>query len=305
MTKANFTLPKYEDIFNNVPAQEKTTQNNVVNIPISLIDDFPNHPFHVELDEDMESLKDSISENGVVTPVLVKRTDAGRYMMISGHRRKMACVLLHKTEIPATVLDVSTEDATVIMVEANRQRTNILPSEKAFAYKMAMDAAKAKRRYGAKEEALSAESVAEEQDTSKNQIYRFIRLTFLNKELLRLVDESKIKIRQAVEISYIDDDSQSDVFGAICEYETYPSYSQAQSIRKLYEDGNLTHDAIYDIMANKKSKKDEKITFKAEKIKPYLPQNISSEETENYIKTALIFYRDHLLQQGKCRKVSP
>ena len=231
----------------------------MMRLPIAQIDDFPEHPFKVKDDEEMEKLKDSISLYGVLTPVVARRCENGRYELISGHRRKYACKALGIEFMPAIVREMSREEAVIAMVDSNLQREHILPSEKAFAYKMKMDAIK---RQGERldltsrpvgEKYLSVDVIAENGDDSARQVHRYIRLTELVPELLELVDDGRMAFRPAVEISYLTEDEQRDLVETIDSEDCTPSLSQACRMKKLSQEGKLDMDAIFAIMTEEKA----------------------------------------------------
>ena len=248
----------------NLPVAE-TDPKRIIDVPVYLIDSFPGHPYRVKNDEDMFRLIDSIRENGVITPATVRRKDSGRYELISGHRRKHACEVLGLGTIPCYVVDITDDEATVLMVESNFSRTVILPSEKAFAYKMRLAAlkrmpAKPVRPVGADVPAgrmgRTDEQLAATAEDSARQIQRYIRLTNLIPELLRLVDDGRLKMRQAVELSYLDEEAQNTVFSLIEKTRVLPSQDQAAALRKAFELGELTEERAAAIIGNDgKSKK--------------------------------------------------
>ena len=220
--KSDFTLPTLDDLFSTQELRDDAKLSKIRDIPLELIDDFPDHPFKVRDDEDMIQLVESVKERGVITPATVRQKEDGRYELISGHRRKRACELAGFEALRCEVVDLDRDAATVLMVESNYQRSQILPSEKAFAYKMRLEAMK---RQGQRSDLTlspvgtkfdrSSEAITEETGDSRNQIHRYIRLTNLVQELLDLVDEGKIKMRPAVELSYLDEDSQRAVVDEI------------------------------------------------------------------------------------------
>ena len=216
--KSDFALPTLDDLFSTQEERDDARLEKIRDIPLDLIDDFPDHPFHVRDDEDMVQLVESIKTNGVLTPAVLRQKEDGRYELVAGHRRKRACELAGLTTLRSEIKDLTRDEAVVYMVESNFQRTTILPSEKAFAYKMRMEAMKRQAGRPKKENASplgtnlrTDEIIAQESGDSRNQIHRYIRLTFLVPELLELVDEGRIKMRPAVELSYLDEDSQRDV----------------------------------------------------------------------------------------------
>ncbi|MDY2809961.1 MAG: ParB/RepB/Spo0J family partition protein [Candidatus Faecousia sp.] len=277
-------------------------------IPIHLIDDFPGHPFQIRMDEDMDQLVESIRQNGVITPVTLRPKPGGRYELVSGHRRKKACELAGLKTIKAEVKNLSREEAIIFMVDSNLQRTRILPSEKAFSYKMRLEAMNHQgRRYDITLSPMgtklrSDEELAQKTGDSRNQIQRYIRLTYLLPELLDMVDEGRIAFRPAVEISYLTKDEQKDLLETIRYEDATPSLAQAIKMKEFSQAGKLNADVILSIMCEKKPNQKEKYVLKAEKLKPYLPQNITPQQTEDYILKALEYYhryRQRQKEQGR------
>ena len=278
----------------------KDNTNKIESIKIAEIDDFENHPFRVINDDDMQSLIESIKVNGILTPVIVRKKAGGRYEMISGHRRKYACEKLGIEGIPATVTEMTREQAIIAMVDSNCQRSNILPSEKAFAYKMKYDAIKHQGKatscpVGAK--SRSDDILSENANDSARQIQRYIRLTYLIPELLDYVDEGNIKMRPAVELSYLDREFQEDVAGCIEEYIAFPSHAQAIIIRREYEEDTLSYDRICEIMSEPKPNQKEKLSLPIDELKQFVPYCYSYEEKKAFILKALDFYKRYLIRQ--------
>ena len=275
------------------------SQEKVCTVPISLIDDFADHPFQVRDDEDMERLIQSIDNNGVLNPVILRK-NGERYELIAGHRRKRACLRLGISGIPAIVRELSRDEAVVEMVDSNLQREHILPSEKAFAYKMKMDAMK---RQGERtdltsrpmgEKLLSVEAVAESAEESARQIHRYIRLTELIPELLTMVDEEKIAFRPAVELSYLTRDEQTDLLETIESEEATPSLAQAIRMKNLSKVGKLDMDTIFAIMTEQKPNQKEKIKIPMERLEQFFPRGMPQKQIEDTIVKALTLYQKHL-----------
>lgn len=253
----------------------------------------------------MELLIESVREHGVITPIIVRQKEDGRYETAAGHRRRMASKINGLTEIPAEVRDMTRDEAIIIMCESNLQRTKILPSEKAFSYKMRLDAM---NRQGKRTltsaplgQKLSREVLAEQTGDSHSQIQRYIRLTYLIPELLKMVDEESIAFRPAVELSYLTEQEQRDLVETIGYEDATPSQSQAIKMREMSKAGSLTMDAILTIMSQKKPNQKEKISFQTERLKPYLPKNITPKQTEEYILKALEYYqryRERMKERG-------
>ncbi len=309
MAKSNaliMKLPSVDDLFSTEETRQEAKLAKIYDIPISEIDDFPDHPFKVRDDEDMDALIESIKERGVITPATVRKMPSGRYEMISGHRRKRACEKLGMETLRCEVVDMNKEEATILMVESNFQRSEILPSEKAFAYKMRLDAMK---RQGERTDLTSspvagklkgtesAEIVGMEFGDSSDQVHRYIRLTNLVPELLDFVDEGKIKMRPAVELSYLDEETQRDVVDRIDETEAFPSHDQAIRIRKAFEAGAIDYDKVTDIMAEEKPNQKPKFKFSFERLRPLIPQGYADKQAEDYIVKALEYYRRYLQKQ--------
>ena len=296
-------LPKLDDLFTTEEERVSANLEKVIDIKISDIDDFPDHPFKVIENDDMYSMRDSIKENGVLVPALVRPKSNGRYEMVSGHRRKFASQLANKETIPCIVRDLSNDEAIIIMVDSNLQREEILPSEKAFAYKMKLEALS---HQGKSLDSTSGQVVrklettdiiGKENDESGRQVRRFIRLTELIPELLDLVDEKQIALSPAVELSFLDDEQQYAVLDCIeCNIAT-PSHAQAIRLKKLSQEGTLTTDEIEDILSEEKPNQIPKIKFNATRIRDVLPKNIEEKKIEDFVVSAIEFYGRHLQKQ--------
>ena len=274
-------------------------QETVCTVPISLIDDFAEHPFQVRDDEDMERLIQSIDNNGVLNPVILRK-NGERYELIAGHRRKHACLRLGISGIPAIVRELSRDEAVVEMVDSNLQREHILPSEKAYAYKMKMDAMK---RQGQRTDLTScpmvtklnsAGEIAEQGNESERQVFRYIRLTELIPELLTMVDEEKIAFRPAVELSYLTHDEQTDLLETIESEDCTPSLAQAIRMKNLSKVGKLDMDTIFAIMTEQKPNQKEKIKIPMERLEQFFPRGMPQKQIEDTIVKALTLYQKHL-----------
>lgn len=296
--KSDFVLStkSLDDLFSTQEERNEAKLQKTRDIPLTEIDDFPDHPFQVREDEDMFQLVESIKERGVITPATVRQKDDGRYELVSGHRRKKACELAGFETLRCEVVDLNRDEATILMVESNFQRSQILPSEKAFAYKMRLDAL---NRQGKRTDlTFSPEGkklrtgleVAESYGDSQSQVYRYVRLTNLVPELLDFVDEGKIKMRPAVELSYLDEDCQRDVVDEIDLNECTPSHYQAIRMRKFFDEGKLTTEAIQAIMSEEKPNQREKIVLRGDKVRKLIPENVPLNQTEEYICKALEHY---------------
>ena len=304
--KSDFTLPTLDDLFSTQELRDDAKLSKIRDIPLELIDDFPNHPFKVRDDEDMIQLVESVKERGVITPATVRQKEDGRYELISGHRRKRACELAGFEALRCEVVDLDRDAATVLMVESNYQRSQILPSEKAFAYKMRLEAMK---RQGQRSDLTlspvgtkfdrSSEAITEETGDSRNQIHRYIRLTNLVQELLDLVDEGKIKMRPAVELSYLDEDSQRAVVDEIDLNQCTPSHDQTIRMRKFFTEGKLTPEVVSAIMGEEKPNQREKIVLRGDKVRSLIPKNIPVSQTEDYVVKALEHYSRFLRQRAE------
>ena len=304
--KSDFTLPTLDDLFSTQELRDDAKLSKIRDIPLELIDEFPDHPFKVRDDEDMIQLVESVKERGVITPATVRQKEDGRYELISGHRRKRACELAGFEALRCEVVDLDRDAATVLMVESNYQRSQILPSEKAFAYKMRLEAMK---RQGQRSDLTlspvgtkfdrSSEAITEETGDSRNQIHRYIRLTNLVQELLDLVDEGKIKMRPAVELSYLDEDSQRAVVDEIDLNQCTPSHDQTIRMRKFFAEGKLTPEVVSAIMSEEKPNQREKIVLRGDKVRSLIPKNIPVSQTEDYVVKALEHYSRFLRQRAE------
>ena len=301
--KSDFTLTKLDDLFSTQEQRDEEKLSKIRDIPLTEIDDFPDHPFKVRDDEDMAQLIESIKERGVITPATVRQKEDGRYELISGHRRKRACELAGFDTLRCEVVDLNRDEATILMVESNYQRSQILPSEKAFAYKMRLDAMKRQgqrtdltsRPVGKK---LSVSQIADEVVDSERQIHRYVRLTNLVPELLEFVDEGRIKMRPAVELSYLDEDCQRDVVDEIDMNDATPSHDQTIRMRKFFDEGKLTTEAIQAIMSEEKPNQKEKIVLRGDRVRQLIPKNIPISQTEDFVCKALEHYNKYLRQRA-------
>ena len=305
--KSDFTLTRLDDLFTTQAQREEERLSKIRDIPLELIDDFPDHPFKVRDDEDMQQLVESIKERGVITPATVRQKEDGRYELVSGHRRKRASELAGFETLRCEVVDLNRDEATILMVESNFQRSQILPSEKAFAYKMRLDAMKRQVGRPAKnyfpvgnnyEFAKSSDELADKTGESKNQIYRYVRLTNLVPELLEFVDEGRIKMRPAVELSYLDEDCQRDVVDEIDMNDATPSHDQTIRMRKFFDEGKLTTEAIQAIMSEEKPNQKEKIVLRGDRVRQLIPKNIPISQTEDFVCKALEHYNKYLRQRA-------
>ena len=307
--KSDFTLTKLDDLFSTQEQRDEENLSKIRDIPLTEIDDFPDHPFKVRDDEDMAQLIESIKERGVITPATVRQKEDGRYELISGHRRKRACELAGFDTLRCEVVDLNRDEATILMVESNYQRSQILPSEKAYAYKMRLEAMKRQAGRPSKENGVplghdslvgkSRELLAAEGQDSNTQIQRYIRLTNLVPELLEYVDEGRIKMRPAVELSFLDEDSQRDVVDEIDLNDATPSHDQTIRMRKMFEEKKLTPEAIQAIMSEQKPNQRERIVLSGDKVRQYIPKNIPLSQTEDYVCKALEHYASYLRKRAE------
>ena len=306
--KSDFTLTKLDDLFSTQEQRDEEKLSKIRDIPLTEIDDFPDHPFKVRDDEDMAQLIESIKERGVITPATVRQKEDGRYELISGHRRKRACELAGFDTLRCEVVDLNRDEATILMVESNFQRSEILPSEKAFAYKMRLEAMKRQAGRPNKDNGVpvghdslvgkSRELLAAESQDSNTQIQRYVRLTNLVPELLEFVDEGRIKMRPAVELSYLDEDSQRDVVDEIDMNDATPSHDQTIRMRKFFDEGKLTTEAIQAIMSEEKPNQKEKIVLRGDRVRQLIPKNIPVSQTEEFVCKALEHYNKFLKQRA-------
>ncbi len=307
--KSDFTLPKFDDIFSTQEMRDDEKLAKIRDIPLELIDDFPDHPYKVRDDEDMMQLVESIKERGVITPATVRQKEDGRYELISGHRRKRASELAGFETLRCEVVELDRDDATILMVESNLQRSVILPSEKAYAYKMRLDAMKRKAGRPSKEnvsplatnlpQGRSDVELAEQVGESKDQIRRYIRLTNLVPELLEFVDEGRMKMRPAVELSYLNEDCQRDLVDEIDLNDCTPSHDQTIRMRKMFEEGKLTPEAIQAIMSEQKPNQQERIVLSGDRVRKFIPKSIPLNKTEEYVCKALEHYASFLRKRAE------
>ena len=306
--KSDFTLTKLDDLFTTQAQRDEEQLSKIRDIPLELIDDFPDHPFKVRDDEDMMQLVESVKERGVITPATVRQKEDGRYELVSGHRRKRACELAGFETLRSDIVDLNRDEATILMVESNFQRSEILPSEKAFAYKMRLEAMK---RQGQRTDLTSnplgrksdgketAQIIGEQSGDSQTQVRRYIRLTNLVSELLEFVDEGRIKMRPAVELSYLDEDCQRDVVDEIDLNDATPSHDQTIRMRKLFNEGNLTTEAIHAVMSEEKPNQKEKIVLRGDRVRQLIPKNIPVSQTEDFVCKALEYYNKFLRNRAE------
>ena len=306
-------LTSVDSLFTTQEERDIATQPRVQEIPIDQIDDFPNHPFKVRMDDSMMEMADSVKQHGILVPAIVRPKENGHYEMVAGHRRKLACTLIAKLQLPCIVRDLTDEEATVIMVDSNLQREQLLPSEKAFAYKMKLDAMK---RQGQRNDLTlspvatkfdAAAKLGQQSGESRDQVFRYIRLTNLIPEILDLVDNSVLKekdklqiaLRPAVELSYLTQQEQHDLYETMITEDCTPSHVQAMKMRKFSEEGRLNMDVIFSIMQEEKPNQKEQFRIPKERISKYFAPGTPAQKIEDTIVKALEFYRKRQREQER------
>lgn len=304
-----FDLPKLDEYFTTQEQRDDAKLKKIHEIPLEEIDEFPDHPFKVLDDEDMMNLAESVREQGIITPATLRKKEDGRYEILSGHRRKRACELAGLDTLRSEVVEMDRDAAVIFMVDSNLQRTTILPSEKAFSYKMRLEAMK---RQGKRMDLTSApverkflearDRIGYEVGESREQVRRYIRLTELIPELLEKVDKGEIALRPAVDISYLSEDIQRSLLDTIEMEQCTPSYAQTRRMRTLLAEGKLTDEAIYAIMQEEKPNQKEKFTISASKIEKVLPQSVKASQREDFILKAIDYYAKHLQRKKEERE---
>ena len=298
-TNIDLGLTGYDELFMDDRSRSESKLPYIHEIPLAEIDDFPDHPFKVKLDEDMDQLVQSVIDRGVITPITLRPKEDGRYEIVAGHRRRKACEIAGLPTVKAEIRDLTRDEAIILMVESNLQRSTILPSEKAFSYKMRLEAMKrqagrpSKRNSGPMVQNFSRDNLGNENGESGRQVSRYIRLTYLVPALLDMVDEGKIALRPAVELSYLKEPEQLELVETIAYEDATPSLAQAIKLRDFSKSGRLNADVILSIMCEKKPNQAEKISFRTDRLKQYLPKNITPKETEEYVLKALEYYHRH------------
>jgi len=309
-------LTSVDSLFTTQEERDIATQPRIQEIPIDQIDDFPNHPFKVRMDDSMMEMAESVKQHGILVPAIVRPKENGHYEMVAGHRRKTACSMAARLELPCIVRELTDEEATIIMVDSNLQREQLLPSEKAFAYKMKLDAMKRQgqrtdltsdplgRKLDGKE---SASVVGKDGGDSQTQVRRYIRLTNLIPEVLDLVDNSVLKekdklqiaLRPAVELSYLTQQEQHDLYETMITEDCTPSHVQAMKMRKFSEEGRLNMDVIFSIMQEEKPNQKEQFKIPKERISKYFAPGTPAQKIEDTIVKALEFYRKRQREQER------
>ena len=308
--KLDLGLTGYDELFMTDSERQQNKLPRIHDVPLELIDDFPGHPFKVRMDEDMQQLVDSIKERGVLTPITLREKDDGRYEIVSGHRRRKACEIAGFETVRAEVREMTRDEAIIYMVESNFQRSQILPSEKAFSYKMRLEAMK---RQGQRSDLTSGpvgpklsgtrsnEELAKETSDSATQIKRYIRLTELIPEILQMVDEGKIAFRPAVELSYLTEIEQRWLHEAMEYTDATPSLSQSIKLKAFSQDKTLGPHVIESLLSEEKPNQREKFSFRAERLRRYIPESVPFNQTEDFVCKALEHYQHFLERQRKDR----
>ena len=299
-------FPSLDELFSSQEERDDAKLKRIYEIPLTEIDPFPDHPYKVRDDEDMMNLVESVRVNGIITPATVRKKEDGRYELLSGHRRKRACELAGLPTLRCDVVEMDRDEATVFMVESNFQRTTILPSEKAFAYKMRLEAMNRQGKrtdltsspLGTKLERSNIE-LSNQVGDSKSQIHRYIRLTELIPELLELVDEGKIALRPAVELSYIPKDIQEDIFNCIDMEQCTPTHSQAIRMRKMAGESKLTPESIEAVMLEEKPNQKERIVFRGDRIAKLFPRDLPISKREDFVAAAMEHYNRFLQRRAR------
>jgi ParB family chromosome partitioning protein len=301
--KIDLGLTGYDELFMSDDGRAENKLPKIYDIPLSEIDDFPDHPFKVMLDEDMDQLVQSVKERGIITPITLRQKEDGRYEIVSGHRRKKACELAGLETVKSEIKELTRDEAIILMVESNYQRSSILPSEKAFAYKMRLEAMK---RQGQRSDLTlspvetklrTSEMIAQSSGDSRAQVDRYIRLTELSPDLLNMVDETRIAFRPAVELSYLKEDEQQSLLEAMTYADATPSLAQAIKMKEFSRNGKLTPEVMESIMGEEKPNQKEKFTFKAERLRQFIPSTVPYEKTEDYVLKALEYYHRYQERQ--------
>ena len=309
--KIDLGMTGYAELFMSDEERRTQTLPRIVDIPMELVDDFPDHPFKVRMDEDMQQLVESIRERGMITPVILRKKEDGRYEIVSGHRRKKACEIAGLKTIKAEVREMTRDEAIIMMVESNLQRSVILPSEKAFSYKMRLEAMKRLPGRPPKENGAPVEHhfagqksrdiLAEEVGESRDQIRRYIRLTYLIPQILDLVDEGKIGLRPAVELSYLTKSEQEMLVEAMAFADCTPTHSQAIRLRAFSRDGTLGPHVMENVMSEEKPNQREQIRLRYDDARRFIPSSVPYNKTGEFIMKALEYYHKHLERQRQDR----
>lgn len=301
--KIDLGLTGYDELFMNDQERAENKLPRIYDIPLSEIDPFPDHPFQVRMDEDMQLLVESIKERGLITPITLRKKDDGRYEIVSGHRRTKACEIAGLETVKAEIREMTRDEAIILMVDSNCQRTTILPSEKAKSYKMKFEAIKRQGRRNdltsspMETKSRSSEMIAQGTGDSRAQVDRYIRLNELIPEILEMVDEGKIAFRPAVELSYLTEDEQRCLHEAMLYADATPSLAQAQRLKAFSKDKTLGPHVIETIINEEKPNQREKINIRYDQARRYIPESVPYERTGEYILKALEYYQRHLERQ--------
>ena len=295
----------YDELFMDDQGRAENRLPKIYNIPLSEIDEFPDHPYQVRMDEDMTQLVESVKERGVITPVTVRRKEDGRYEMVSGHRRMKACELAGLQTVKAEVRELTRDEAIILMVESNLQRSTILPSEKAFAYKLRLDAMDRQGQrtdltsdpLGPKSGERSNQELSNSVGDSTTQIKRYIRLTELVPALLDMVDEGRIAFRPAVELSYLKKEEQEALVETISYEDATPSLAQALKMKEFSKEGRLNEDVVLSIMSEENPNQREMFKFRADRLRKFIPASVTPKQTEEYVLKALEYYQRYRERQ--------
>lgn len=302
--KLDLGLTGLDKLFSTEQERMESQLPKIFDIPLSEIDDFPDHPYKVKEDEDMDQLVQSIKDNGILTPVTLRRKEDGRYEVVAGHRRKRACEIAGIPTLRAEIKDLTRDEAVILMVESNYQRSKILPSEKAFAYKMRLEAM---NRQGQRTDLTSTpvvsklrsnEELGNSNGESREQVRRYIRLTHLIPDILEMVDEGRIAFRPAVELSYLSEAEQAYLLEEMTYNDATPSLAQAIKMHNFAKEGKLSSEVIESIMSEEKPNQREKISFRADRLRQYIPDSVPREKTEEYVMRALQHYREYQIRQA-------
>lgn len=304
--KLDLGLTGLDKLFSTEQERMESQFPKIYDIPLSEIDDFPDHPYKVKEDEDMDQLVQSIKDNGILTPVTLRRKEDGRYEVVAGHRRKRACELAGIPTLRAEIKALTRDEAVILMVESNYQRSKILPSEKAFAYKMRLEAMNRQGQRldltsvpaGPKLGERSNDALSKETGDSSSQIKRYIRLTNLIPDILEMVDEGRIAFRPAVELSYLSEAEQAYLLEEMTYNDATPSLAQAIKMHNFAKEGKLSSEVIESIMSEEKPNQREKISFRADRLRQYIPDSVTREKTEEYVMRALQHYREYQIRQA-------
>ena len=306
--KIELNLPTLDDLFSTQEERDDAKLKRIYEIPLDEIDDFPDHPFKVLDDEDMFDLVESVKEHGIITPATVRQKEDGRYELLSGHRRKRACELAGLETLRTEIVDMDRDSSIIFMVDSNLQRTRILPSEKGFSYKMRLEAMNRKAGIPTKNnltpvvsDLRTNEILGKEVGESRETIRRYIRITELVPELIDLVDSGQVSLRPAVELSYLPDEEQYMVLEAIETEVCTPSHAQTIRMRRMFDDGKLTQEAIEAIMQEEKPNQKEKLVIRNRRIWDLLPKNLERSQTEDYIVKAVEHYNKFLRKREQDR----